>query len=502
MSARYFIGIDDGTQSVRVVIYDEKGRKINSVTEKHKPLLIPRLGWAEHEKDDLPDSLCRASKRVMAEFAGDVSEIGGIGISSQRGTAVAVDSDGKMLHNPISWLDTRFQDNFRQILPKGLKPYDILLRYFSKFNWHRRNQPDIYKKAWKYMSLGAYFGHMLTGNYVDSVSNNLGWPYDPETFGIGSDFMQKETGITEEMMPEIVGSCGFVGKILPEAAEITGFPEGCPVYTCAGDKQCELIGANALRLGQSYLTLGTLCGLDVVTDKFTLPLDSSYLTYFSAIKGLFNSEVSVMKGFWMVSWFRDNICRDLKEKAEKLGTAAEELMGAEAEKIPAGCEGLVVLPDWYAPRVRPGSKGVFLGFDERHTRAHMYRSILEAIAMDIKRSYDGMSKRTGCSISGIIIGGGGSKSPLVAQIISDVFNVPVTRTVEPETCSLGAAMCAAVGSGYYSDLYEAGDAMVKVKDSFEPNAENHKVYSRLCGRVLKRIYPSLKKTFDELKNFN
>ena len=502
MAEKYFIGVDDGTQSVRVVIYDSKGAKLCYSSEPHKPIVTPQVGWAEHEMDDLWDSLCRASNKLMEKFEGDPAQIAGIGLSSQRATVAAVDKEGKMLCNPISWLDTRFFSNFATLTPPTRPDTtigEVFTRFTSKFNWHKLNAPELYEKVYKYMNFGAYFGHQLTGeDYMDSVANSLGWPYDPNTFSVAREEICEEAGLTQDMMPKIVPSCTLMGKVTEEAAKLSGFPVGCPVFTCAGDKQCELIGADVLSKGEAYATLGTLCGLDVVADKFTWPQDNSYMSFFSPVTGLFNSEVSVTKGFWIVSWFRDNLGIDLKRDGAEKGCSAEELLGEAAAKIPAGSEGLVVLPDWHSPLNRPGSKGAFIGFDARHTRAHMYRALLEAIALDVKRSYDNMAGQIGCEIKSLRIGGGGSKSALVAQIFADVFGVPVTRTSEFETCSLGAAMCAAVGSGTYTDLHDAAAHMVEVKDSFNPIPENQAVYKKINDTVLDKLYPSLSEVYAAL----
>ena len=502
MSGRFVIGIDDGTQSIRMILYDEKGKIINSATAKHAPLIVTQPGWAEHDSHDLWESFCRASNELMGKFSGKVQDIVGIGLSSQRDTIVAVDQNCNMLHNPISWLDNRREQNYLTLTPatrENVTKYEHSVRLRSRVNWHKLNRPDIYEKAYKYLTMGGYYGYKLTGNYVDSVSNNNGWPYDPKTFTIADASFCEEAGLSRAIMAEIVQSCSLIGNILPNASEITGFPNGCPVYTSGGDKQCELAGAGAMALDQAYISLGTQCTAVVVTDKFIFPDDLCFHPCFSLLPGFFNNEVFVDKGFWTVSWFRDNLASDMTAVSEETGLSVEDLLNREAERVPVGSEGLVVLPDWQAPQSRPNSKGLFLGFDERHGRAHMYRALIEGILLDINYSFGKMNALLGSRPVSLRLGGGGSKSSLVAQITADIFGLPVIRTEDSETCSLGAAMCATVGSGIYSSLAESAEMMVYEKDVFDFLPENHQIYRLISETVSKQLYPCLREVFDALK---
>jgi sugar (pentulose or hexulose) kinase len=204
------------------------------------------------------------------------------------------------------------------------------------------------------------------------------------------------------------------------------------------------------------------------------------------------------RGFLLVSWFRDNLGEGLKAAAKEAGISVEALLDREAEAIPAGSEGLVVLPDWSPSAAHPSGKGIYLGFDDRHQRGHMFRSLVEGIIIQIKLGTAKMTGYLDLPINELYIGGGGSKSNFTAQIISDVFNVPVNRTRESENCSLGAAMCGAVGAGLYPDLNAALDGMGKNYDRFLPNKENHELYEALSARVIEKLYPALEDVLKDL----
>jgi sugar (pentulose or hexulose) kinase len=377
--------------------------------------------------------------------------------------------------------------------------YHAFWPYYSKANWFKFNENEVYQKAAKYLSMSGYLANKLTGSFYDTISNAFGWPWDIINWtSFKGDAEIELLGMRRDQIAEPVSAGTVIGKLTRDAAAALGLPEGCPVAIGTGDKQSELLGAGAIKQGQAYITLGTLTGMDIVSSEYKPAPDFAYHTYLGAVPKFYNFESAVNKGFWLVSWFRDNFGDGLKEEARTSGRSVEALLGREAEVIPAGSEGLVVLPDWWTPASRPGSKGMFIGFDDRHKRGHMYRALVEGLMTQIKIGTDRMSERLGLSVNEVYIGGGGSKSDFIAQVIADMFNVPVHRTTESENCSLGAAMCGAVGAGMFPDLPGAAAGMVRGADKFLPNKANHELYSALSSEVIQKLYPALEGILKDL----
>jgi sugar (pentulose or hexulose) kinase len=503
MSEKYVIGIDSGTQSTKVILFDSKGNRVAKGSTEHPKLLSPHQGWAEHGVNDIWDALRTATAEMFSKFTGNKADIAAIGLSTQRACFLALDKEDNLLCNPISWLDERWRMNvpaLGQITNDIADPfYKVFWPYYSKANWLKFNKPEIYEKAVKYLGVSGYLGHKLTGNFYESISNSMGWPYDIINWtAFPGDAEIEAVGMRRDQIAEPVLAGTIIGKITHEAAAATGLPEDCPVIIATGDKQCELLGAGALRHGQAYITLGTLSGLDIVCNEYKPAPDFSYFTYLSAIPKLYNYESMVNKGFWLVSWFRDNLGDGLKAAAKEAGISIEALLDREAESIPAGSEGLVVLPDWSPSAARPSGKGIYLGFDDRHHRGHMFRSLVEGIMIQIKVGTEKMVDYLGLSISELYIGGGGSKSNFTAQIISDIFNVPLYRTRESENCSLGAAIGGAVGTGIYPDMMSAVKGMSDNYDQFLPKKENHELYSALSKQVIEKLYPAMESILNDL----
>ena len=209
-------------------------------------------------------------------------------------------------------------------------------------------------------------------------------------------------------------------------------------------------------------------------------------------KYLYDSN-GIRRGMWTVSWFRDILGDGFAKAAAEQGMSPEELLSKEAESVPVGSDGLMTVLDWLAPVDARYKKGMMIGFDGRSDRGHMYRSILEAVAMTMKRHVDDMTQEMGVSLDQVIITGGGSNSDLFMQIFADVFGIKMVRNVVNGAAGLGSAICAAVASGAYATFEEAVDNMVKIKDSFLPNEENHKLYQKILP-----IYTDITRHTDEI----
>jgi sugar (pentulose or hexulose) kinase len=499
MSEKYVVGVDSGTQSTRAIIFDSKGNKVCKGTAQHPPLISEKQGWHEHEKNDIWNGLCGAAQDAFSQFKGNPADIVGIGVAAQRGTVHFVDKDYNQIHRPVSWMDTRWRMNYDSLgkMPDTVEDpvYRHFYPYYSRANWMKHNNPELYKKIHKYLNASGYLAYRLTGTCRDSCANNLHWPIDMKKWSVSEDDKVFELlGLRRDQIAEMAPPGSLIGKITPEAAKQTGFPEGCAVFTVSGDKQSEVLGAGAVKQGDGYITLGTLCGLNIVSDAYIPSQDVSYINYLSAFPQKYNNETSLTKGFWLVSWFRDNLGGDLANSDASI----EASLDKEAEAIPAGSEGLVVLPFWSSPRAIPHAKGLYLGFDDRHTRGHMFRALIEGIVFQLKIGTDKMASAVGIDVEHLYVGGGGSKSDFTIQVIADIFGIPVYRTQEPENCSLGAAVCAAVGSGLYADFTQAIEGMLKKHHIFTPIPEHTRIYQQLREKVIEKLQPCLNEVEKDL----
>ena len=171
----------------------------------------------------------------------------------------------------------------------------------------------------------------------------------------------------------------------------------------------------------------------------------------------------------------------------------EDALNAEASELAPGSNGLLTLPDWLAPSHAAWRRGALLGFDGSQGRAHVYRSILEGIAMTMANNTAAMEQALGRRLSPVLVSGGGSRSDLMMQIVADVFDRPARRTMVNDAAGLGAAICAAVGHGIYPDWDKATAAMVKAGDEFAPDATAAAAYQKI-----NKVYAALTAFTDPL----
>ena len=177
----------------------------------------------------------------------------------------------------------------------------------------------------------------------------------------------------------------------------------------------------------------------------------------------------------------------MAERAASLGLSREEYVEREAESVVAGSDGLMTVLDWLATTDKPFRKGMMLGFDARHTRGHVYRSILEAIALTMRHHVDAMCAELGITLDEIVVSGGGSSSPLLMRIFADVFGIPASRAIDGGGASLGAAICAAAAAGVHPDIETAAARMTRRREMFAPDAANGAVYRRMADTVYHEI---------------
>ena len=214
-------------------------------------------------------------------------------------------------------------------------------------------------------------------------------------------------------------------------------------------------------------------------------------SYSGVPQNLFNPEIQLMRGYWMLTWFRQNFCQAEMEAAKVLGCPAEEILNRHLKDIPAGCNGLLVLPHWTPGLSTPGARGAIIGFSDVHTKYHLYRAIIEGLNYGLMEGMYTMEKRSGQKIRHIYLGGGGSRSDEICQITANQFGLPVSRIQTNESSSLGAAVCCFVSLGEFKDYDEAISSMVHIRDTFQPDEEEHRMYKAVYDEVYSHYYKTL-----------
>ncbi|WP_282853186.1 FGGY-family carbohydrate kinase [Gulosibacter sediminis] len=437
------VGIDCGSQSAKVTVFRGDGEVVAQGRAALRPYVAGGAGEWMHPDDDVWDAVARASRAAMGELPVDAA-IAAVGLCGIRFCRAVLRRDGTLARPMMSWMDVRV------------------------------GRPHVAESADEFFvtTCSGYLTHRLTGQAVDTAGNYLGaWPVDVARGSwLGADALAA-FGVAREQLFGLVQPGESLGFVTAAASAATGLPAGVAVFATSNDKAVEAIGAGLADTRAALVSLGTYVTGMVVGDAFA-PDGDAFWVNAAAEPGrfLFESE-GIRRGMWTVSWLRD-----------LFGDADEESLTRLAADAPAGSGGLVAVLDWLAPDAHPEWRGAFIGFDGSQHRGELFRAVLEAIAFTMHRNVVAAALELGRPVDSVILSGGGAKNPLLVELFAALFGVAVRVPELTDSAGLGAAMCAAVGSGLHSDFAAAGRAMVRWGSVTPPDPTLASAYAPLALR--------------------
>jgi sugar (pentulose or hexulose) kinase len=504
-SADHALAIDVGTQSVRAILFDPQGNLVAMGRVAIEPYTSPQPGWAEQDPEVWWAAIGEACRRLWAA-AGAVGpdRVAGVALTTQRVTLVVSDENGMPLRPAIVWLDQRRTEGLRPIgglwglafRLTGVRETVARFQADAEANWIERNEPAVWKRIRRYGVLSSWLTARLTGEWVDSTASQVG--YLPFDFKRGEwvgrlDWKWQVAPFERSWLPRLV-------MLTAAAAEHLGVRAGTPLIAAAGDKQCEALGAGAVQPDVAALSFGTTATIGTTHRRYVeaIPLVPPYP---AAIPGAWLVELQVMRGFWMVEWFKREFGANEVARAGALDIPPEALFEELLDASPPGSMGLLLQPYWM-PGVRypgPEAKGAVIGFGDVHGRAHVYRAILEGLAYALREGAERTARRSKVPIRELRISGGGSQSRAAVQLFADVFGLPASRPHTHEAAGLGAAIDVMLGLGIHADAVDAVATMVRVTDRFEPEPAANRTYEDLYRSVYLPMYDRLKPLYREIR---
>ncbi len=505
------LAIDHGTQSVRALLFDLQGNLLDKAQVAITSYRSPEPGWMECEPEDFWQTLCTATRELMARTTVPPASIAGVVVTTQRAVPVTLDAHGQPLRPSMIWLDQRraaraprlpwwWEAAFAGI---GMRTTVRHFQHEAEANWIAQHQPDLWARVDKFLLLSGWLHWRLAGRMVDSVASQVGYvPFDYKRgrWAGAHDWKWHALPVRRAMLPELVPAGTVIGRVSAQAALESGLPEGLPVVASAADKACEVLGAGCLTPEIGCLSYGTAATFNTTTKRY-LEATRFIPPYPAAIPGHYNTEIQITRGFWMVNWFKEQFGQNEAMEAARLGVTPESLFDALVGRVPAGSLGLTLQPFWNPGIKVPGpeAKGAVIGFGDVHTRAHLYRAILEGLAYALREARERIERRGGARITRLRVAGGGSQSDAAMQITADVFNLPCERAHLYETSGLGAAIIASVGLGLHADFASAVQAMTRVGRVFEPIPAHARTYEQLYRRVYLRMYDRLRPLYADIR---
>lgn len=497
-AADLLLGIDSSTTACKAIVWDASGTPL-AEGRAALPLYMPRPAWHEQPAGAWWEACVQAIRTAVARV--NASRIAALCIAAQRETFVPVDTAGTPLRPAIVWMDERARDLLPQIAREyGAerihhetgKPLSGNLT-LAKIAWLRRYEPDTFARTAKYLDVAAFLIHKLTGNY------RTGWGcadptglFDMRVNRWDADLLAY-LGVSVAQMPETYPPGAVVGVVTAEAAALTGLPAGLPVVAGVGDGQAGGLGVGIAGPGQAYLNLGTAVVSGTYADSYVT--DRAFRTMCGAIPGSYSLETVLLGGTYTISWFVEQIAGSDVQLPAASRQSVEMLYDEAIADIPPGAEGLILVPYWNSamnPYWDAAASGIVVGWRGVHTRAHLYRAILEGIAFEQRLHTEGVEAALGLPVLSYITMGGGSQSVRWRQIIADVTGKPVYRAATTEAAALGAAILAATGAGMFADARAAAEAMTHLEPgSLIPDAARHEFYTRLYTEVYRALFPAV-----------
>lgn len=486
----YLLGIDFGGGASKATLLGEDGRVFAESTTEY-PTYYPSAGYAEQNPDDWVTAACANIKAVLDKSGINPSDIAALAIDAATHTAVITDENFKVIRPAIYWTDTRstdevrfLKDNYSDIIEKQVLHKPDTIWSLPELMWIKKNEPNNWAKVKKILFAKDYVRHSFTGDYVtDYIEAEGSMLFDVNTMQWSSELCGI-LDIDTAMMPKIVKPTDLVGHITASAALMTGLAEGTPVICGTTDTVMEVFASGAVKKGQMTIKLATAGRICVVTDR-PYP-DINLVNYSHIADGLFYPGTATKSSAASYRWFRDTFGGDYKE------------LDKSAENIPIGAEGLVFHPylnGELTPYANPKLCADFVGVRAFHTKAHFVRAVLEGVAMsmlDCKNTLDGLQIKH--SDSAVIIGGGG-KSPLWRQMLSDALGIRLIQMKYADS-SFGSAMLAGIAVGIFDSPKRAVSVCNTVISETLPNGENTARYSKLFKRY-KEIQRALEPIYND-----
>ena len=489
----YFIGIDLGTSSLKLLLVDRQGTVLRTVTKEY-PLLFPQPGWSEQEPARWWQAVREGIPQLLEGF--DAAQVTGIGAGGQMHGLVALDEADQVIRPAILWNDGR---TFREVeylndtIGKerlSALTANIAFAGFTapKLLWMRRNEPESFHRIRRIMLPKDYINYKLTGVHCCDYSDASGMLLLDVQHKCWSQEMLDICGITEAQMPALYESFQCVGTLLPEIAAELGLPERVKVCAGAGDNAAAAIGTGVVGAGGCNISLGTSGTIFISSDKFGVDPHNS-LHAFAHADGGYHLMGCMLSAASCNKWLMDEILRTSDYAAEQASIRPDRLGENHVYFLP-------YLMGERSPINDTNARGTFIGITMDTSRADLVQAVLEGVAYAIRDSVE-VARSLGIDIRSSKICGGGAKSPLWKKMIANILNVELECLESEQGPGMGGAMLAMVACGEYATVQAACDKIVRVASTVKPEPELVAKYEKRYQQF-RQIYPACKQLFANL----
>ena len=486
----YVLGIDLGTSSLKGLLMDKSGEVVAFAGYDY-PLLHPKKGYSEQNPEEWVKACENVFKSLSEKVEDFKAELEGIAISGQMHGLVTLDAENKVVRPAILWNDTRttkqcieimegFGDRLISITKnKALEGFTL-----PKILWMQEEERELWSKVAHIMLPKDYLIFRLTGEFATDYSDAAGTLLLDVAAKKWSDEILAKYNIDEKILPKLYNSIDCVGKIKAEYQKDFGFEKEVKVMGGGADNACAAVGSGIVSNGIGMVSIGTSGVFLSYEDEAHSNYSGRLHLFNHGIPDVYYSMGVTLAAGHSLNWFKETFAP--KESFEELLS--------DIDKIPAGSDGLLFAPYIVGERTPYADskvRGSFTRIDTTHTRAHFARAVLEGITFSLRDSMELMSEFTAKKFDKILSVGGGSKNKDWLQMQADIFDTEIITLTTEQGPGLGAAMMAAVGTGWFEDLKECAKTFVHYKSGISPVKENVLKYNE-AYESYKKVYGATK----------
>ena len=487
------LGIDVSTTATKAIVIDASGRVLGMASSEY-PFEQPHPLWSEQHPHLWWDGTAEAIAGALSAAGVTGDDVAAVGLTGQMHGLVLLDADGDVIRPAILWNDQRTAaecDAIRAALGPAhlveITGNDALTGFTApKLLWVRDHEPEAWARVAHVLLPKDYVRYRLTGVFALDKADGAGTILFDLAARDWSPEVLDALGIDPAWMPPTHEGPEITGTVTPSAAAATGLRPGTPVVAGGGDQAANAVGVGAVVPGRVALSLGTSGVVFATTDRPIFDAAGRVHAFCHAVPGRWHLMSVMLSAAGSLRWFRDAIAP---------GEPFDRLVAA-AGSVPAASDGLLFLPyltGERCPYPDPLARGAFVGLTLAHDMRHMTRSVLEGVAFGLRDGLDLMVEAGMPVPAQVRASGGGTASALWCQILADVLEAEIVLPATTEGAAYGAALLAAVGSGWFASVEEAADAVVLTTLAASPGQDVPR-YAEAHARY-RSLYPALAPVF-------
>jgi xylulokinase len=526
----YVIAYDIGTTGVKTCLYGiEKGIRLLASAQHGYGLYILDNGGAEQDADEWWDAMCQTTRKLFTLTDVKPSDISGISFCSQMQGMVLTDRDGNAVRRPMSYMDQRAKKEITDGMAHGIQIAGAniinLLKSLAitgavsssvkdpvwKYKWVQNNEPDNFKRAYKWLDVKEYLICRCTGEFITTEDSAFStFLYDTRRGREGwSQSLCRMCGVNMEHLPKIIKATDKAGGLTAKAAAELGLAEGTPVFGGGGDATLIGVGAGCGSVGDTHIYSGTSGWVSTIVDRKIVDINYMIASIVGVQRSRFNYFAEMETAGKCLEWVKDHLALDeigiylekkhIAEGQEAVYTSLYDYMMKTVKDVSPGAGGVIFTP-WLhgnrCPFEDPNAAGMFFNIRMDTGKTELIRAVLEGVCYHLRWMLECQDTKIKTS-DPIRFVGGGALSDVTCQILADITGRTIETVASPQNVgAVGAAAVMGVALGIIGSIEEIGDFIPAVK-TFAPDKAKRNAYDKNF-KVFKRLYRFNKNNYKAL----